>query len=414
MQNNNSFGARKPRFGNNKPVGNYGGGRRRPGGGGGSRGPKKQSIHPSKFINRAVERVEKPAYEPTHQFSDFALNTVLQKNLESLKFTTPSAIQDQAIPIALQGRDVIGLANTGTGKTAAFLLPILEKLNGDERRNSVLIMAPTRELAQQIDDEFKRFSRGLQLFSAVCVGGMNIERQIRDLKRQPHVIIGTPGRLKDLLERRVLRLNHINTFVLDEADRMLDMGFIVDIKHIAGMLPAERQTFCFSATITPAIQTIVQEMMKDPETVSVRTSETSEHVDQDVIEAFDKVHKLELLTELLKKDEFEKVLVFGETKFGVQRLADALSKDGISSEAIHGNKSQSQRQRALNAFKSHKAKVLVATDVAARGLDIPNVSHVINFDQPQTYDDYVHRIGRTGRGGKTGKALTFVAPRHHR
>lgn len=417
MQSNNSFRARKPRFGNsNKPVGSYGGGgggRRRPTGGG-SRGPKKQTIHPSKFINRATERAEKPAYEATNKFSDFALNTVLQRNLEALKFTAPSAIQDQAIPIALQGRDVIGLANTGTGKTAAFLLPILEKLNGDERRNSVLIMAPTRELAQQIDDEFKRFSRGLQLFSAVCVGGMNIERQIRDLKRQPHVIIGTPGRLKDLLERRVLRLNHINTFVLDEADRMLDMGFIVDIKHIAGLLPTERQTFCFSATITPAIQVIVQEMMKDPETVSVRTSETSEHVDQDVIEAFDKVHKLELLTELLKKDEFEKVLVFGETKFGVQRLADSLSKDGISSEAIHGNKSQSQRQRALNAFKSDRAKVLVATDVAARGLDIPDVSHVINFDQPQTYDDYIHRIGRTGRGGKTGKALTFVAPRHHR
>lgn len=414
MQNNNSFRARKPRFSNsNKPVGNYGGGRRRSSGGG-SRGPKKQTIHPSRFINRATERVEKPEYEATHQFSDFALNTVLQKNLEALKFTKPSAIQDQAIPIALQGRDVIGLANTGTGKTAAFLLPILEKLNGDERRNSVLIMAPTRELAQQIDDEFRRFSRGLQLFSAVCVGGMNIDRQIRDLKRQPHVIIGTPGRLKDLLERRVLRLNHINTFVLDEADRMLDMGFIVDIKHIAGLLPTERQTFCFSATITPAIQTIVQEMMKNPETVSVRTSETSEHVDQDVIEAFDKVHKLELLTDLLKKDEFEKVLVFGETKFGVQRLADSLSKDGISSEAIHGNKSQSQRQRALNAFKSDRAKVLVATDVAARGLDIPDVSHVINFDQPQTYDDYIHRIGRTGRGGKTGKALTFVAPRHHR
>jgi ATP-dependent RNA helicase RhlE len=409
MQSNNSFRARKPRFSNNKPVGNYGGRRRN----GSSRGPKKQNIHPSKFVNRAVARVEAPVYEPQHDFGDFALNTVLQQNLAALNFTRPSAIQDQAIPIALNGRDVIGLANTGTGKTAAFLLPILEKLNGDERRNSVLIMAPTRELAQQIDDEFKRFARGLRLFSAVCVGGMNIDRQIRDLKRQPHVIIGTPGRLKDLLERRVLRLNQINTFVLDEADRMLDMGFIHDIKHIASLLPLERQTFCFSATITPAIQQIVTDMMVDPETISVRTGETSDHVDQDVIEAFDKVHKMELLTELLQKDEFEKVLVFGETKFGVQRLADSLTKQGINSEAIHGNKSQSQRQRALNAFKSDRAKVLVATDVAARGLDIPDVTHVINFDQPQTYDDYVHRIGRTGRGGKSGKALTFIAPRHH-
>lgn len=411
MQNKTSFRARKPRTGNNY-NGGFNGGRRRSSGG--SRGPKKQSIHPSKFINKTAKEVELVHYEPKHQFTDFALNTVLQDNLASLKFTSPSAIQDQAIPTALSGRDVIGLANTGTGKTAAFLLPILEKLNGDERRNSVLIMAPTRELAQQIDDEFKRFSRGLRLFSAVCVGGMNIERQIRDLKRQPHVIIGTPGRLKDLINRRALRLNQINTFVLDEADRMLDMGFIADIRFVAQLIPTDRQTLCFSATMTPNIAALIQDFMQDPETVSVRTSETSDHVEQDVVEAYDKVHKLEVLNELLSQEEFEKVLVFGETKFGVQRLADALSKSGIPAEAIHGNKSQSQRQRALNAFKANKVNVLVATDVAARGLDIPNVSHVINFDQPNTYDDYVHRIGRTGRGGKTGKALTFVEPSHRR
>jgi len=404
MQNNNSFRARR----NSRPN-NF---RRRSGGGNSRGGVKKQSIHPSKFINKSVKQVEVAPYEPQHAFADFALNTVLQGNLAYQKFTTPSAIQDQAIPIALTGRDVIGLANTGTGKTLAFLLPILEKLNGDERRNSVLIMAPTRELAQQIDDEFKRFSRGLRLFSTVCVGGMNIERQIRDLKRQPHVIIGTPGRLKDLLNRKALRLNQVNTFVLDEADRMLDMGFINDIRFVAGLLPTDRQTLCFSATMTPNIAALINDFMQDPETVSVRTGETSDHVEQDVVEAFDKVHKLELLNELLNQEEFEKVLVFGETKFGVQRLADALSKSGIPAEAIHGNKSQSQRQRALNAFKANKVNVLVATDVAARGLDIPNVSHVINFDQPNTYDDYVHRIGRTGRGGKTGKALTFVAPRH--
>jgi superfamily II DNA/RNA helicase len=350
----------------------------------------------------------------THAFEDFALNTKLMQNVLAQGFKAPSAIQDQAIPLALTGVDVIGLANTGTGKTAAFLLPILEKLNGDEQRNSVLIMAPTRELAQQIDDEFRRFSKDLRLFSAICVGGMNIERQIRDLKRQPHVVIGTPGRLKDLINRRVLRLNQVNTLVLDEADRMLDMGFINDIRYILQQVPGDRQTLCFSATITPTIESLVQDFMKDPQTVSVRTGETSDHVDQDVIEAFDKVHKLELLSELLKQDEFEKVLVFGETKFGVQRLADSLTRQDIPSEAIHGNKSQSQRQRALNAFKSDRVKVLVATDVAARGLDIPDVSHVINFDQPQTYEDYVHRIGRTGRGGKSGKALTFVAPRHQR
>ncbi len=378
-----------------------------------SRGPKKQTIHPSKFINQAAKLTEVAPYVPQHRFSDFALRDALKQNLATIGFDTPSAIQDQAIPLALEGKDVIGLANTGTGKTAAFLLPILSNLR-DKQRNAVLIMAPTRELAQQIDAECKRFSRGMNLYSTVVVGGTNIERQIRDLRRNPHIIIGTPGRLNDLLNRGALRLTDISVFVLDEADRMLDMGFINDIRRIAGQLPSQRQTLCFSATMTPTIQTLVHDFMKDPEVVSVRTGETSDHVEQNIIEAHDKLEKLELLEEMLRKDDFEKVLVFGETKYGVQRLADSLSKSGIPSEAIHGNKSQSQRQRALKAFKTDTVKVLVATDVAARGLDIPDVSHVINFDQPATYDDYVHRIGRTGRGGKTGNALTFVAPAHHR
>lgn len=407
---NKSFSGRKPRSGNFKRGG--GGGNRNAGGR--SRGPAKQSIHPSKFINKAKPVEEVAPYEPTHLFTDFALNKQLQANLAAIKFAKPSAIQDQAIPLALAGHDVIGLANTGTGKTAAFLLPLLEKLHANPKRNSVLIMAPTRELAQQIDDEFRRFSRNMNLYSTVCVGGVNIDRQIRQLKRQPHVIIGTPGRLKDLLERRVLRLGEIDSFVLDEADRMLDMGFIVDIRFVANLLPADRQTLCFSATMTPTISALVHDFMKSPETVSVRRGETSDHVDQDVVEAFDKVHKLELLVSMLNHEDFDKVLVFGETKFGVQRLAQTLSREGIAAEAIHGNKTQAQRQRALNAFKDNRVNVLVATDVAARGLDIPNVSHVINFDQPNTYDDYVHRIGRTGRGGKSGKALTFVSPAHHR
>lgn len=432
MQNNSSFRGQRSRPSNsNGPRRNSGGGGfsgRRPssGGGGGSRpsfggsrsggsrGPKKQTIHPSKFVNKTAVAREVVVYEPKHLFADFALNTVLQDNIAHIGYTAPSAIQDQAIPLALTGRDVIGLANTGTGKTAAFMLPILEKLNGDEQRESVLIMAPTRELAQQIDEEFRRFARNLRLFSCIAVGGTNIDRQIRELRRHPHVIIGTPGRLKDLMNRRELKLTNINTFVLDEADRMLDMGFINDIRFVANLLPKDRQTLCFSATMTPTISALVQDFMRDPATVSVRTGETSDHVEQDIIEAFDKVHKVELLEELLRKEEFDKVLVFGETKFGVQRLADALSKSGIPSEAIHGNKSQSQRQRALKAFKDQRVKVLVATDVAARGLDIPDVSHVINFDQPNTYDDYVHRIGRTGRGGKSGKALTFVEPSHRR
>lgn len=379
-----------------------------PGRGRSSRGPKQPKlIAPHKFVNRAVERVEE-AYVPTHTFNDFALSDKTKATLEFLGFTTPSAIQDQAITPALEGRDVIGLANTGTGKTAAFLLPIIEKLLKTPTRNSVLILSPTRELAQQIDAEFKRFAAGQKLFSAVCVGGANIGRQIRDLQRNPHVIIATPGRLKDLLERRIAVLGEVDTFVLDEADRMLDMGFVHDIRHVATLLPTNRQTMCFSATMTPEVKVIMDEFMNDPVIVSVRRGETSDHIDQDIVEAYDKEDKIEKLTALLHKDELEKTIVFCDTKFGAQRLADRLSKDGLPAVAIHGNKSQSQRERALKAFKTNAVNIMVATDVAARGLDIPNVSHVINFDQPKVYEDYVHRIGRTGRAGNTGKALTFV------
>jgi len=279
-------------------------------------------------------------------------------------------------------------------------------------RPSVLIVAPTRELAQQIDEQFRDFARGLGLYSALIVGGVNVDRQIRDLKRRPHFIIGTPGRLKDLIDRRLVQLKNMTTLVLDEADRMLDMGFLPDIRQIASQMPAERQTLFFSATITPEIEALTKQFLNDPVTIQVRTGDTSDHVEQDVIEAKDKAHKIELLTELLNRDEYDKVLVFGETKFGVQRLSDHLHKSGIPSVAIHGNKNQSQRQRALKDFKDQKVKVLVATDVAARGLDIPNVSHVINFDTPQTYEDYVHRIGRTGRGGASGRAHTFIDARN--
>jgi superfamily II DNA/RNA helicase len=311
----------------------------------------------------------------------------------------------------MDGRDVIGLANTGTGKTAAFLLPIIDKLYANRDANSVLIIAPTRELAQQIQEQFRDFSYNMKLYSTLIVGGTNMDRQIRELRRGPHVIIGTPGRLMDLIKRKEIKLDGINTLVLDEADRMLDVGFINDIRTIVSGTPEDRQTLFFSATITPSIAALTQEFLNNPETVSVRTADTSERVDQDVVETTGKEHKLDTLLNLLSEEEFEKVLVFGETKFGVQRLSDHLDKSGIPSAAIHGNKSQSQRQRALKAFKDNKVRVMVATDVAARGLDIPNVSHVINFDQPATYEDYVHRIGRTGRGTATGKALTFIDKR---
>lgn len=270
-------------------------------------------------------------------------------------------------------------------------------------------LAPTRELAQQIDEEFRKFAGGQKLFSTLVVGGANIGKQIQQIKRGPHIIIGTPGRIKDLIDRRVLRLSNVTTFVLDEADRMCDMGFSRDIRMIASELPRERQTLCFSATMTPAVKTIVEEFMIEPVTVSVIKKQTNDHIEQDVIRVADKSEKLDILSELLARDDFEKVIVFGETKYGVQRLADNLTKSGQPAVAIHGNKSQSQRERALREFKTGKVKTIIATDVAARGLDIPGVTHVINYDPPKVYDDYVHRIGRTGRAGKSGTALTFVS-----
>lgn len=384
---------------------NRGGGGRRSGG---NRGPSKKYIHPSKFINKAVAVADEVVYESKHKFADFPFGSQLHHNVSIKGYETPSAIQDQAIPYIIEGRDVIGLANTGTGKTAAFLLPIIERQSGITLRPSVLIVAPTRELAQQIDEQFREFAKGLNLYSALVVGGVSVDRQIRDLKRRPHFVIGTPGRLKDLMKRNVLQLKNMTTLVLDEADRMLDMGFLPDIRQIVNEMPRDRQTLFFSATITPDISALVSDFLNDPVTVSVRTSETADHVEQDIIEARDKTHKVEILTEMLRGKGYDKVLVFGETKFGVQRLSDHLDNSGIPSAAIHGNKNQSQRQRALKQFKDERVKVLVATDVAARGLDIPNVSHVINFDTPQTYEDYIHRIGRTGRGGARGHAHTFI------
>lgn len=382
------------------------------GGGGGNR--RGAYIHPSKFINKAVAVADEVVYDAKYKFADFPFKAALHANVAKRGYDAPSPIQDQAIPLIIEGRDVIGLANTGTGKTAAFLLPIIDKLDAHSPRPSVLIMAPTRELAVQIQEQFRAFSAGMQLYDAICVGGTNIDRQIRDLRRGAHIVIGTPGRLKDLLNRRELRLNNITTLVLDEADRMLDMGFINDIRTIVSQTPQERQTLFFSATITPTIKDLVHTFLKDPVEVQVRTTDTSEHVEQDIVEAGSKDEKLEKLLNMLSEEEFDKVLVFGETKFGVQRLSDHLEQSGLRSVAIHGNKSQSQRQRALKTFKDGHAKIMVATDVAARGLDIPNVSHVINFDQPATYEDYVHRIGRTGRGGARGVAYTFVAPMNRR
>jgi ATP-dependent RNA helicase RhlE len=372
------------------------------------RKPQTNTIDHNKFINKAIAIVDEAPYEPKHAFRDFNLDDRLMFNIEQHGYEFPTPVQDGSIPIVLAGGDLIGLANTGTGKTAAFLLPLINRMLTRETKRT-LIMVPTRELAIQIEDEFRIFAKGLGLYSTLVVGGASINRQLQQLSRKPQFIIGTPGRIKDLLVNYGLKFDGFDTLVLDEADRMLDMGFIRDIREILSHFPGARQTLFLSATITPDIEQLISTILTNPETVSVRKGETSSHVEQDVVHyTGDRDAKEDKLFELLTQPEFKKVLIFGETKWGVQKLADRLSARGLKVEAIHGNKSQPQRQRALNAFKDERVQALVATDVAARGLDIPNVSHVINYDIPKVYEDYIHRIGRTGRAGQMGIALTFV------
>jgi ATP-dependent RNA helicase RhlE len=373
------------------------------------RQPKVRSIDPNKFINKAVAPLEEIIYESKHKFVDFKFDDRIQFNVEAHGYETPTPIQDGAIPHVLDGQDIIGLANTGTGKTAAFLLPILQRMLHKQAKRC-LVLIPTRELAIQIEEEFRIFARGLNLYSTLVVGGASVGRQLSQLSRKPQFIVATPGRLKDLIENYGQTIDDFDVLVLDEADRMLDMGFIKDIRAIMSHIREDRHTLFFSATITPDIEQLLGTILKNPVTISVRKGETSDHVEQDVVRVEGgKEAKEEKLVELLSGPEFTKVLIFGETKWGVQKLADRLERRGLKVAAIHGNKSQPQRQRALNDFKAERVQALIATDVAARGLDIPNVSHVINFDAPKQYEDYIHRIGRTGRAGQMGKALTFVS-----
>ena len=382
--------------------GSRGGARR---GGFGTFGETESEI--AKFTNKTVVTTSEPVFVPEHKFSDFDINDHLKKNIIARKYESPTPIQDKAIPHALLGQDVVGLAETGTGKTAAFLIPLIDKVV-KQKGERVLIMAPTRELAVQIERELAGLARGLGFRGMVAVGGANIGPQITQLKHEPAFVIGTPGRLKDLLERKALNLSGFGTVVLDEADRMLDMGFIEDMRLILGKMRKERHTLFFSATMGKEIERLIGDFLESPVVISVKRRDTPSSVDQDVVRIPRGKDKFEVLSELLKDREFSRVLVFGRTKYGVEKLAKALSRLHIHAESIHGNKTQGARQRALEAFKSGKVGVLVATDVAARGIDIPAVSHVINFDLPSTYEDYVHRIGRTGRAAMKGKALTFV------
>jgi len=367
-----------------------------------------QKINPELFVCKAEPIIKAKSYEPKNSFADFAIDEQLKANITAKGYVNPTPIQDEAIPVVLEGIDVVGIANTGTGKTAAFLLPLLHKVIAKPREN-ILIIVPTRELATQINQELIEFRGRLKIFSVCCVGGTSLGRQISDLRRQHNFVIGTPGRLKDLIERRALNPAKFSTIVLDEADRMLDMGFINDMRFIMGLMPKDRQTLFFSATINREIDNLIGEFLNQPTTISVRTGNTAKNVEQDVIRVRHDQEKLAILHEILARPEFSKVLIFGRTKFGVEKLSVALARSGFKADAIHGNKNQNKRQLALKLFKENKTQILVATDVAARGLDIPNVTHVINYDIPATYDDYVHRIGRTGRADQMGKALTFIS-----
>ncbi len=360
----------------------------------------------TKFVNKAVITEETPCFKPEHKFQDFIIDEKLKANIVKKGYSDPTPIQDRVIPHILEGKDVVGIANTGTGKTAAFLIPLINKVLKD-RSQKILIMVPTRELASQIDDELKIFARMLSIFSVCCVGGTSIGRQISELRRSNNFIIGTPGRLKDLLDRKSLVLSQFRTVVLDEADRMLDMGFIHDMRYIMAKMAPERHTLFFSATMSKEIEALIKDFLKAPISISVKTGNTAATINQDIVRVGSR-NKIDVLKELLSNNDFSKVLIFGKTKHGVERLKDALVAFGFKSESIHGNKNQSKRQKALDLFKSNHLQVLVATDVAARGIDVSDVSHVINYDLPATYEDYIHRIGRTGRAGKKGMALTFV------
>ncbi len=342
-----------------------------------------------------------------HAFADFLLDPQLMDNIRSKGFTTPTPIQDETIPAILAGHDVIGTANTGTGKTAAFLIPLLQKVAHD-RNQRILVIAPTRELAVQIHNEFRDFARGLSLRSAMLIGGANEWRQRQDLRADPHMVVATPGRLKDFIQARYVRLSGFRNVVLDEADRMVDIGFINDIKYFISLLPKERQSLFFSATISGKVSEILTDFVTNPVRISVKTVDIAATIRQEVVHVPHKEDKVDILHDLLIQKEYEKVLIFGRTKWGVQRLSDELEKRGFRSGAIHGNKRQNQRQQVLQQFIRSDIQILLATDVASRGLDIPDVSHVINYDLPETLDDYIHRIGRTGRANKRGIALTFV------
>ncbi len=345
------------------------------------------------------------------KFNELGLAPELVRAVQDQRYETPTPIQAQGIPLALEGRDLVGCAQTGTGKTAVFVLPILHRLQtGPSNRLRALILVPTRELAAQVAESVRTYGRYLRLKSAAIFGGVGLEPQRQKLRQGVDLLVATPGRLLDHMERGNVNFRNLEVFVLDEADRMLDMGFIRDVRKIVRALPSERQTMLFSATMPDAIQQLAKEILKSPAQVEVsRRSAPAEGVRQTVC-SVGVPHKRHLLQHLIAKEKMSQTLVFTRTKHGANKLAEFLDRSGHSVAAIHGNKSQSARTQALDSFQRGRVRILVATDVASRGLDVDGISHVVNFDVPHSPEDYVHRIGRTARAGRVGDALTLMSP----
>lgn len=373
----------------------------------------RESIAYSKYIFEAEDNKGIPQYIPERNFYDFDFHKILAQNILDRGYVNPTKIQDKAIPEIVKGKDILGIGNTGSGKTGTFLIPMIDKVLKDPR-NRVLIISPTRELSSQINNEFREFAKNTGLKIVLVIGGANIRDQIHLLKMKPHFVVATPGRLMDLEKRHCININSFNNVVLDEVDQMLDMGFVEDIKSIISKLAEKRQSLFFSATMSPKEEVIANTLLNNPIKVEADKASPLTNIQQDVVKVRSQEHKIEVLCELLKKIEFNKVLIFSQTKFGADKISKELREKGIAVDSLHGDKSQIKRSKVLANFRQDKIDVLVATDVAARGIDIPNISHVINYDEPATYKDYIHRIGRTGRIGKKGNAVTFIVDRGYR
>jgi ATP-dependent RNA helicase RhlE len=384
-----------------------GGGQRRGGGGGGRRTTHVYKPIAAELMVHEAVPMKSVEYISKTKYDDWDIHPKLKIAIRNAGWVRPTQIQEEAFASIVDLRDVMGIATTGTGKTGAFLIPIIDALLKDEPFQ-VLCLAPTRELALQIEDEFKILSKGTT-FSSVClIGGRNINTDIQRLKRDYDLVVATPGRLKDLFQQGKIKLQEASVLILDEFDRMLDMGFQKDVMYLADQMGERDQTLLFSATLDKTQKKLIDHFLTDPVTHAVSSGEASaEHINQ-TVRYVSGDEKLDVLVDMMKEPELKRVLVFAETKHRVKKVTKKLNQAGIKADEIHGNKSQNYRQKALNNFKNGKIKALIATDVAARGLDIDDITHVINFEAPTDYDVYIHRVGRTGRAGKTGEAITFV------